>query len=121
MLFVEQDYRYFFLAFGIVYYIIMYLRYRNSDARHTYEKETKREIKNLKTVDTFIKTRNGLSNSTIVGANNTSVNGTTNKGMLNSLTGNKFGDSVINAALGDSVVGSVVKKSIEKKNSNKDQ
>lgn len=50
-------------------------KYRNANARHTYEKETKSEITNLKENDSLIKRRTNLSNSRIIGANNTIVLG----------------------------------------------
>ena len=62
-----------FLA-GIIFFIIQYSRYRNSDARHTYEKETKAELKNLKEEDSFVETRRRLSNSRIIGENGNKVN-----------------------------------------------
>ena len=71
-----------FLSIGIIYFIIMYSRYRNAGARHTYETETEREVTNLRQVDKYIKRRNGLSNSTMSGANNTNVNGATAQNKL---------------------------------------
>ena len=53
----------------------MYSKYRNSDARHTYETDTKREVTNLRQVDNYVQRRNGLTSSTIEGANNTNVQG----------------------------------------------
>ena len=85
-----------FLSIGIIYFIIMYSRYRNAGARHTYETETEREVTNLRQVDKYIKRRNGLSNSTISGANNTNVNGATaqNK-LLKNITNSIPGASAI--------------------------
>ena len=51
------------------------MRYRNSNARHKHETETKSEMKDLRKVDDFIKRENGLSNSMMDGANNTRVSG----------------------------------------------
>lgn len=118
MLFVKEDIRYFFLAFGVVFYVIMYLRYRNSNARHTYEKETKRDITNIKRVDKFIRSETGLDSSTMLGANNQQVYGAKKQNIKN-LTGNQFGDHIINKALEDTLVADVVKKKVE--NKDKDQ
>lgn len=63
------------LAGGFVYYGIMYARYRNSGARHFHEVETKKEISNLRKVDTFLKQQKGLSNSEIEGRNEKKVRG----------------------------------------------
>ncbi len=66
---VEFDGDFIFLASGIIFYILMYSRYRNKGARHTFEHETKVELFNAKAEDGFIKKRTGLSNSTMSGAN----------------------------------------------------
>ena len=71
--FFEQDE--LFLVPGIAFFVITYFRYRNTGARHTYEKETVSRAKNIKTNDSFIKKLKKLSNSRMNGANNNSVNG----------------------------------------------
>ncbi len=87
MLFVEWEYNYLFLLLGFIYFIYMYHRYRNSDARHTYEKDTKTNISNLRKVDHFLKSKKGLTNSTMKGANN--------KSLSNQKIVNKIVDSVL--------------------------
>lgn len=72
---VDFDYEWIFLLSGFVYFFVMYLRYRNSNARHHHETETKKNIFNLKKIDNFVKHEKGLSNSRIEGANNTKVSG----------------------------------------------
>ncbi len=64
-----------FLFWGVIYYFIMHSRYRNDNARHHHEIETKSTMYNLKKVDNFIKREKGLSNSRIRGCNNDKVNG----------------------------------------------
>ena len=102
-LFVDSDYRYIFLLSGIIYFIVMYARYRNSGARHMHEKDTKSSVSNLKQEDVFIKRRNGLSNARIEGVNNTSV------------TGAKVGSKVLNNVLDASGVGDIVNSFNNKK------
>jgi len=75
MLFVESDYNWIFLLSGIAYYIFMYIRYRNSNARHKHETETKKQMTNIRKVDTLVGRRTGLTNSRMQGANNTRVSG----------------------------------------------
>lgn len=76
MLFVDlDDNGWIFLLAGPIYYGLMYMKYRNKNARHYHEIETKRNIYNLKKSDVFVKTEMGLSNSRIEGANNHRVNG----------------------------------------------
>lgn len=67
----------FFLALlsGFIYFCIMHSTYRNDGARHFHEKETKKEVSNLKKVDKFIKSQKGLSNSEMRGTNNEEING----------------------------------------------
>ena len=69
----DFDYNWIFALLGIVYFFIMYFRYRNSNARHHHETETKRTVSNLKKDDRFITKRTGLTNPHISGANNTKV------------------------------------------------
>lgn len=84
MIFTADDFdgSWIFLSAGIIFFFIMYARYRNSGARHTYETETEKEVTNLREVDTYIKRRTGLTNHYIDGANNTSVDGTTSQSKL---------------------------------------
>ena len=112
MLFVDFDYSWAFLLSGIIYFLIMYYRYRNSNARHTYEKETKREISNLKSVDTFIKARHGLRNAWMDGANNKKVEGTkVNSDIIKSIASNKTIDNLTSG----NVVAGIIKDKIKKK------
>lgn len=85
MLFVDFDYNWLFLASGFIYFFIMYSKYRNAGARHTYEKETKKEMKNVIQNDRFIEKRKGLRNSRIQGMNNYNVNGTNASAFIDSL------------------------------------
>lgn len=87
VVFIDSDYKWFLLLGGIIYFLIIYNKYRNKDARHKHELETKRNMSNLKSVDKLVTRRNGLTNSTMDGANNTSI-GTQNFStqMLNQLT-----------------------------------
>lgn len=71
----DFKYKWLFLIAGIIYFFAMYTRYRNQDARHYHEKETEKEMKNLRTVDELIRRETGLTNSRMEGANNTKVTG----------------------------------------------
>ncbi len=115
MLFVDFDYSFLFLLSGIIYFIIMFLRYRNSNARHTYETETKKNMANLRKVDQFIKSEKGLTNSTIMGANNKRVNGgTITSKVFDSFTGQNIGNSVIDTVANSNSIASFIKDSIDK-------
>ena len=115
MYFADFDYNWLFLFAGIIYFLVMMSRYRNAGARHTYEKETKREVANLKQVDKFIKSKTGLSNSRMTGANNMRVNGSSAKGkIMNSFTANNIGNTVLNSVTSASPIANMVKNSIEK-------
>lgn len=84
MMFTADDFdgSWLFLTVGVIFFFIMYGRYRNSGARHTYETETEKEVTNLREVDTYIKRRTGLSNYYMEGANNTNVEGATSQSKL---------------------------------------
>lgn len=85
-LIMDFEYEWLFLLSGILYFFVMYLRYRNSNARHHHETETKKRMFNLRKIDNLIKHEKGLSNSRITGANNTKVSGQSiSETMLNSL------------------------------------
>ena len=63
------------LLAGFIYYGIMYSRYRNKNARHSYELETKNEISNLKKVDELIERRKGLKSASIKNRNDKKLEG----------------------------------------------
>ena len=75
MLLVDFEFELIFLAAGFVYYFIIYSRYRNKDARHRHELETRRKIDNLKQYDNFVRSNNRQSSPWMSGANNTKVDG----------------------------------------------
>ena len=72
---VESPYRFALMAPAIIFFALMYSKYRNSGARHTYEKETSNEMSNMSMVDDYLERRNGLESSSIRGANNEQVHG----------------------------------------------
>ena len=116
----ESDMGWLFIIAGVIYFLAMLARYRNAGARHTYEKETKREMANMKQVDDFIKSKKGLSNSRMTGANNTSVygGGAKNK-LMNSFTTENIGNTMINSVTSHSSLANAVKTGIDKKNNKK--
>ena len=116
MWFVDWDYSYLFLLAGIIYFIVIYMRYRNADARHTYEKDTKTDMANLQKVDNFIQSKKGLSNASMNGANNNRVNGqsASNK-IFNSFSAQNLGNSVVNSVTNSSPVAIFIKDNIDKK------
>ena len=82
----DRGYGYLLLLIGIIYYIVKYNKYRNSGARHSHESETKRNLTNLRKVDTLIQRKKRLRNSSMDGANNHSINGSTaKKGIVDNL------------------------------------
>lgn len=112
MIFVDFDYKWAFLLAGVIYFFIMYYRYRNSNARHTYEKETKRNITNLRNVDTFIRSKHGMSNAWMTGANNTRIEGSkVNSNIIKSIATNKTVDSLTSG----NIVADMIKDKVKKK------
>lgn len=72
---IDWDYSWIFLSVGFIYFFVIYNIYRNTSARHTYEKETKREMKNLRKIDNFVRKNNGQTSSMMDGANNRTIRG----------------------------------------------
>ncbi len=70
-----SQWSYVLLLSGFIFYIVMYLRYRNSNERHNYELETKHEISNLIKVDDFETSKYGLSTARMWGENSTMLKG----------------------------------------------
>lgn len=60
---------------GVLFFLWMYGKYRNSAARHTHEKETTKKIANLRTYDQFVCHRKKQKEARMTGANNEIVNG----------------------------------------------
>lgn len=72
---IDWDYSWIFLSVGFIYFFVIYNIYRNTSARHTYEKETKREMKNLRKIDNFVRKNNGQTSSMMDGTNNRTIRG----------------------------------------------
>ena len=64
-----------FFAAGFIFYGIMYMRYRNKGARHTYERETKKNVTNMVREDVFVEKRKGLKNAVMQGSNDSQLEG----------------------------------------------
>ena len=62
-------------AAGFAYYAYIYARYRNQNARHTYETDTKTEIDNMEKIDTFIEHKKRLENANIEQRNDNKLEG----------------------------------------------
>lgn len=71
----DSWYPWLFLLSGIIYYYVIYSKYRNTGVRHYHEKETKSKMSNLKKVDRFVRKRTRLNEPTMDGANNERVSG----------------------------------------------
>ena len=79
---------------GVIYFAIMFLRYRNLNARHHYETETKKNISNIRRQDRFIRSVRNLSSSKIQGDNNETISNASNaERLVNNLgdIGNNLG------------------------------
>lgn len=109
MIFVDFDYDWAFLLAGFIYFFVMFSRYRNSNARHKYETETKTKMNNLIQVDNFIKSEKGLTNSKINGANNTTISGQSNQ---------SFGNKMLDSLAEQNPVASFIKDNINKNGGN---
>lgn len=116
MIYIDWDYSWLFLLSGFIFFMIMFTKYRNLNARHTYETDTKTNMSNLRKVDNFIQSKKGLTNATMTGANNKRVNGQNVRSkVFDSLSGQNLGNSVINSVTNSSLIASFIKDSIDKK------
>ena len=88
MLIIDFKYDWVFLLAGILYFFLMHSKYRNRDARHKHEVETKTGMSNLRKVDILVKHQKGLSNSKMIGANNRKVSGRSANEMIMNALGN---------------------------------
>ena len=74
---------------GFIFYFYNYTKYRNQNARHHFENETKRKISNLRKYDNMFKHRTGLRNDRIENENGDLVQGATHgtdgKSILNNV------------------------------------
>lgn len=78
----DEDWPWMFVLAGIIYYAVMYARYRNQGARHHHETETKTNVSNMTKVDNFVKSKKRLRNATMDGANNKLIHGQSSKKSL---------------------------------------
>ncbi len=108
MMFVDYEYDYVFLAAGVIYFLVIYSKYRNKGARHTYEKETKNSMSNIQKVDQYINHRTGLSSSTISGANNRSVAGQSSTSQIFSNLSKEGIKDNISSSFNSTVTGKIV-------------
>jgi len=56
-LWISFPYSWICLFLGCIYFLFIFFRYRNANARHEYEKDTKKEINHLSKEDNFLKSR----------------------------------------------------------------
>lgn len=73
------------LSLGFLFYFIINMRYRNSNARHTYEKETSYEMSDLRGSDKLINSITGTSSSWIDGENSRSISSGKNMSKFDAL------------------------------------
>lgn len=74
----DSSWPWVFLLSGIIYFFVMFARYRNFGARHKHESETKSKMRNLNKYDNFVRRRKRLDKSYMEGANNKKVSGSVN-------------------------------------------
>lgn len=78
----DFEYNWLFALAGFIFFFMMNIRYRNANARHKHEIETKKEMKNLRSEDIYIKKLKGLTNSKMNGANNKNVSNQNNSEII---------------------------------------
>ena len=63
------------LSLGVIFFLVIYAKYRNQGARHHHELETDKEITNVSKYDNFVTKKTQQKNSRMKGANNIAVKG----------------------------------------------
>lgn len=81
----DSEFGWIFALSGIAFYLFFFAKYRNHNARHKHEAETRSTISNLSKYDNFVTTRKGLRNSRMNGANNSSFGGNNFGNIINSI------------------------------------
>lgn len=81
----DNNWPWLFLLSGVLYFLIIYGKYRNSGARHNHEKDTKTNMSNLVKSDKLVRREKRLSDSRMEVANNTRVDGSLNSSTAMSL------------------------------------
>lgn len=81
----DNNWPWLFLLSGVLYFLIIYGKYRNSGARHNHEKDTKTNMSNLVKSDKLVRREKRLSDSRMEGANNTRVDDSLNSSTAMSL------------------------------------
>ncbi len=99
---IDEDFGWLCILVGFVYYWLIYSRYRNSNARHYHEAETKTEVTNMEESDTYIKKRNRQRSSRMNGANNTHVGGAISRSKM-SWIGNFVNSNEITKSISDTI------------------
>ena len=102
-LFIDFDYNWTFLLVGIIYFLVIFLKYRNANARHTYETDTKKEIRNLDTKDNYVTRKTGLTSARIRNANS------------NSLGGKSEGNVIVDNIVENSAIAKFISDQVNKK------
>lgn len=59
-------------AAGVGFYLLIFFRYRNTDKRHAYERETSAEVLDLRVHDQVVSRVTGVERSSIQGKNSSS-------------------------------------------------
>jgi len=95
---------------GFIFYYVKLNRYRNLNARHKHEAETKSKIKNLKKTDALREHRKGLGNSELIGRNDNQL-----KGVVARHGKNLMSEKVVNFLGVNKMIERDKKKTTEKK------
>lgn len=111
-IYVDWDYSWIFLFAGVIYFFIIYSKYRNASARHEYETDTKTQISNIRKIDDFIQHKQGLTDSKMINANNLDVKGKTEGSKILDAMTSLNGDSI--SVIKNNNVANFIKNNINK-------
>lgn len=111
-IYVDWDYSWIFLFAGVIYFFIIYSKYRNASARHEYETDTKTQISNIRKIDDFIQHKQGLTDSKMINANSLDVKGKTEGSKILDAMTSLNGDSI--SVIKNNNVANFIKNNINK-------
>ncbi len=98
----DNAYNFVLLLSGLIFFLFYYKKYRNTDARHKHEVDTKAMIHNLQGSDEFVRLRTRMRNRRMSGANNLHVNSkVVEDHLLNQVLGQVGMENVLDDFLND--------------------
>lgn len=98
----ETPANFIFLLSGLLYFLMIHRKYRNTNARHRHEVDTEAHYDNMEQEDRFVRDLRGMSNRKMYGANNYRVKSEAGKSLLSNYV---LDQNILTEVIGDIVLG----------------